>query len=91
MKTDRLGRPRLIIGPPSATQPPDSVRVEVLGTVASELGARERGFRVRTERGNELTLVREPGRAWYVDDAPHLALAFSETLEPGSSGRLPQE
>lgn len=42
--------------------------VEVLGTFG---GARqERGFRVRTEDGNEITLVREPGWCWYADEPP---------------------
>jgi hypothetical protein len=43
--------------------------VEVLGTVVG-LSSRERGFRVRTQAGNEITLVREPGWQWYADDPP---------------------
>jgi predicted regulator of Ras-like GTPase activity (Roadblock/LC7/MglB family) len=43
--------------------------VEVLGLVAG-ISHRERGFRVRTEDGNEITLVREPGWFWYADEPP---------------------
>jgi hypothetical protein len=43
--------------------------VEVLGTVVG-LGPREKGFRVRTESGNEITIVREAGDWWYADDPP---------------------
>lgn len=58
VRIDRRGRPSRV--------GPDGVAVEVLGAVMG-LPARERGFRVRTSHGNELTLVREPGRAWYAD------------------------
>jgi len=44
--------------------------VEVLGAVASGVGRRERGWRVRLQNGLEITLVREPGGAWYADDTP---------------------
>ena len=43
------------------------VSVEVLGAVMG-LGVRERGFRVRTHDGTELTLVREPRERWYADE-----------------------
>ncbi|MBL8613162.1 MAG: hypothetical protein JNL38_37830 [Myxococcales bacterium] len=43
--------------------------VDVLGTVMG-LQPRERGFRVRTDTGNEITLVREAGDWWYADDPP---------------------
>jgi hypothetical protein len=43
-----------------------NVVVEVLGTVMG-LSVRERGFRVRTVDGSELTLVREPKDCWYAD------------------------
>jgi predicted regulator of Ras-like GTPase activity (Roadblock/LC7/MglB family) len=42
-------------------------RVEVLGAVAG-LPPRERGFRVRTDAGAELTLVCEAKRCWYADE-----------------------
>jgi hypothetical protein len=42
--------------------------LEVLGTIAGGLGDRESGFRVRTDTGAELTLVREPGGRWYADE-----------------------
>jgi predicted regulator of Ras-like GTPase activity (Roadblock/LC7/MglB family) len=43
-------------------------RVEVLGRLASGLGSRERGWRVRLDNGVEVTLVREPGGFWYTDE-----------------------
>lgn len=55
---DRRGRPVRI-----ATD----VRLEVLGAIVG-LPPRERGFRVRTARGLELTLVREAGAIWYADE-----------------------
>jgi hypothetical protein len=57
--TDRRGRPTHV-----GTK---RVAVEVLGAVMG-LSIRERGFRVRTAEGSELTLVREPGRRWYADE-----------------------
>jgi hypothetical protein len=42
--------------------------LEVLGTLASGLARRERGWRIRLESGVEATLVREPGGAWYADE-----------------------
>jgi hypothetical protein len=63
VECDERGRPLSVLdrdGP----QP-----VEVLGTVMGLL-PRERGFRVRTQAGNEITLVREPGWQWYADEPP---------------------
>jgi hypothetical protein len=60
VEIDRRGRPVCIGAPP--------VKVEVLGAVVG-LPARERGFRVRTATGTELTVVREAGNCWYADDA----------------------
>jgi hypothetical protein len=42
------------------------VRVAVLGPAVG-LAEFERGYRVRTAAGRELTLVREPNGTWYVD------------------------
>jgi hypothetical protein len=58
--------------------------VEVLGAVASGVGRRERGWRVRLQDGLEITLVREPGGAWYADEAP------SEESERPSGARPSQ-
>ena len=59
VETDRRGRPeRIGVG---------RVPVEVLGAVMG-LSVRERGYRVRTQEGSELTLVREPHRRWYADE-----------------------
>jgi hypothetical protein len=55
--TDRRGRPVRVAGTP----------VEILGAVI-DLPVRERGFRVRTQSGTELMLVREPGNRWYADE-----------------------
>jgi hypothetical protein len=55
---DKRGRPRSVDGRP----------VDVLGSVMG-LPPRERGFRVRTGDGNELTLIREACRCWYTDGA----------------------
>jgi hypothetical protein len=68
VEVDRRGRPRRLGAPP--------VPVDVLGAVVG-LAWNERGFRVRTANGSELTVVREPGNSWYADDdlvaleAPH--------------------
>jgi hypothetical protein len=44
-------------------------RLEVLGRVArTQLRNCETGYRVRTEDGAEITLVREPLNHWYADD-----------------------
>jgi hypothetical protein len=59
VEVDRRGRPKRLGAPP--------VAVEVLGAVRG-LPSNERGFRVRTATGSELTVVREPGNAWYADD-----------------------
>jgi hypothetical protein len=48
---------------------PSARPLEVLGALASGMGPRERGWRVRLEDGVEATLVREPGGKWYVDEA----------------------
>ncbi len=42
--------------------------LEVLGALASGMGPRERGWRVRLGDGVEATLVREAGGHWYVDE-----------------------
>jgi len=52
--------------------PPCMTKLEVLGSVASGMGRRERGWRVRVASGIEATLVREPGGNWYVDEADAL-------------------
>lgn len=57
VESDRRGRPRRVSDAP----------VEVLGAVMG-LPSRERGFRVRTEGGTELTLVRESRNCWYADE-----------------------
>jgi len=57
VETDRRGRP-IRIG---------NVMVEVIGMVMG-LSVRERGFRVRTLEGSELTLVREARQRWYADE-----------------------
>jgi hypothetical protein len=65
VESDRRGRPRRVA----------HRAVEVLGAVVG-LPARERGFRVRTAEGTELTLVRESRNCWYSDE-PVEALAAS--------------
>ena len=55
--------------PVRVTYKNDVHSVVVLGTVVG-LSARERGFRVRTDTGNEITLVREAGNWWYADAPP---------------------
>jgi hypothetical protein len=52
--------------------PPCTNKLEVLGSMASGMGRRERGWRVRVANGIEATLVREPGGNWYVDEADAL-------------------
>lgn len=59
VETDRRGRPTHL--------GEKRVPVEVLGAVMG-LSVRERGFRVRTAEGSELTLVREPRQRWYADE-----------------------
>ena len=63
---DRRGRPKRVGERP----------VEVLGAVVG-LPTRERGFRVRTADGTELTLVRESRNCWYADE-PIESLAAPE-------------
>lgn len=70
VQVNRRGRPMLVGSPP--------VAVEVLGSVMG-LGRTERGFRVRTSSGSELTLVREAGHAWYADED-------LQALNPASAG-----
>lgn len=59
VRVDRRGRPVELGSPP--------IRVDVFGSVMG-LPLRERGFRVRTAKGSELTVVREPGNTWYADE-----------------------
>jgi len=59
---DRRGRPTGIGKVRQQVQ-----RVEVLGSVVG-LRPQEKGFRVRTEVGEELTIVREARRCWYADE-----------------------
>lgn len=59
VETDRRGRPTRIGD--------RKVAVDVLGMVMG-LAVRERGYRVRTAEGSELTLVREPRQLWYADE-----------------------
>ena len=53
--------------------------LEILGSLASGVGRRERGWRVRLDTGVETTLVREPGGSWYADEP----LTFGSTAGPG--------
>lgn len=62
VEVDSRGRPRWLRKPGSDAR----LALEVLGSVMG-LIPRERGFRVRTEHGEELTLVRESLRLWYAD------------------------
>lgn len=59
VEIDRRGRPARVGSPP--------VKVDVFGSVMG-LARNERGFRVRTATGGELTVVREPGNTWYADE-----------------------
>jgi hypothetical protein len=59
VETDRRGRPTHVGSKKTA--------VDVLGAVMG-LSVRERGFRVRTVEGTELTLVREARQRWYADE-----------------------
>jgi hypothetical protein len=59
VEIDARGRPRRIGSP--------SVAVDVFGAVMG-LAGNERGFRLRTAAGSELTVVRETGSAWYADE-----------------------
>jgi hypothetical protein len=60
---------------PTAAEP-----AEVLGLLTG-LAVRERGFRVRTASGGELTLVREPGGRWYADEAANEPVHVRPTHE----------
>ncbi len=62
VEVDARGRPRLL----RVAGREEPLAVEVLGSVMG-LIPRERGFRVRTAHGEELTLVREARRIWYAD------------------------
>ena len=44
--------------------------IEILGRVASDLEAREVGYRARLETGADITVVREPLGIWYASDLP---------------------
>jgi hypothetical protein len=57
VEADRLGRPRRV----------GATAVRVLGALVG-LPPREHGFRVRTEDGNEINLVREARNCWYADE-----------------------
>jgi hypothetical protein len=59
VETTSRGRPMRVGAPP--------VAVDVFGKVVG-LPRAERGFRVRTATGGELTLVREAGNTWYADE-----------------------
>lgn len=61
VEADRRGRPKRV-GRSGAV-------VEILGAVVG-LPSSERGYRVRTSAGTELTLVREARNCWYSDDLP---------------------
>jgi hypothetical protein len=62
-----------------------SVSVEVLGSVMG-LPRNERGFRVRTSTGSELTVVREAGNTWYADE-DLMALTPREPAVAPAGGR----
>ena len=66
VETDRRGRPTHV-GSVEHDERQKPIAVEVLGAVMG-LSVRERGFRVRTAEGSELTLVREPRLRWYADE-----------------------
>ena len=60
VETDRRGRPTM-------RRRERRMSVEVIGAVMG-LSVRERGFRLRTAAGGELTRVREPRARWYADE-----------------------
>jgi hypothetical protein len=66
VQSDPRRRPIALDGPGEGAN--RSRSLEILGSVASGMAGRERGWRVRVEGGLEATLVREPGDHWYVDD-----------------------
>jgi hypothetical protein len=85
VEVDRRGRPTTIAGTAAradASAQASGVTVEVFGSVMG-LPQNERGFRVRTATGSELTVVREAGNTWYADD--DLA-ALGPRKEGGSGG-----
>lgn len=52
---------------PGLTDVADDERVEVVGSVVG-LPRGERGYRLRTTDGGEITAIRERSRVWYTDD-----------------------
>jgi len=81
VECDRRGRPRTVRwlfsasangaqpGPPRDVGPERKCGVEVLGRLVGVVPPRATGYRVRLDSGAELTLVREPGHAWYADES----------------------
>lgn len=63
--------------------PPNVRAIDVLGAVVSGLERRERAWRVRVESRIDVTLVREAGGNWYLDESAALPGAPSG-LEPQS-------
>lgn len=61
VEVDGRGRPRRLKAPGG-----ESRTVEVLGAIVAH-APRELGFRVRTQDGEEVTVVREARRCWYAD------------------------
>ncbi len=66
VEVDRRGRPTTV-GSITGGAAGTIVKVEVFGSVMG-LPQNERGFRVRTATGSDLTVVREAGNTWYADD-----------------------
>lgn len=66
VEVDRRGRPTTVGGIAGGASGP-RVDVEVFGSVMG-LPQNERGFRLRTVIGSELTVVREAGNTWYADE-----------------------
>lgn len=71
VETDRRGRPTRI--------GQEGLEVDVLGAIVG-LPPGERGYRVRTARGVEFTVVREASRRWYADESP--ASLVLDTIPP---------
>ncbi len=69
--------------PVALGSPPDVRAIDVLGAVVGGLERGERGWRVRVESRIDVTLVREAGGNWYVDESAALHGAPS-TPEPQS-------
>jgi hypothetical protein len=68
VQSDFRGRPARVVGLGGVRRgDARPVEVEILGALMG-LSVLERGFRVRTSDGRELTLVREPRRRWYADE-----------------------